>query len=357
MYLLLNREEVVTELAKRILAQKLKRKLPDWPNTMAYLNKMKKRQSKTGLLEIDFVTVNTLLKQDIVDYKDSVATEYKCHYRSLSKWLADNFDRLEINRAWLTNQYVKSSTKNFVKTVGSQLTENPVWVVAGDEIPDDQNVLIRNIINNEHVLKHRMANHLPFWFIDSGYTNFLTGKKTWHRLTKNHIHHSGSEGSFPADRLRLFSNMPRSWRQTGHAILVVENSNYHYEMFGTTLKQWRKQVMDELKMHTDRPVVFRSKGMNRKIRDNLYEHLQHNDYYCVVVDASAAAIEAIWAGVPVITLNRHISNTVTRNKLSEVNDLYRGNIGDWLCALSYSQFTQKELYDGTALKIIEKYHA
>jgi len=102
--------------------------------------------------------------------------------------------------------------------------------------------------------------------------------------------------------------------------------------------------------------MFRPKDLDRKTRDNLYEHLQESDYYCVITDASASAMEAVWAGIPIITLGRHISTTVARTRLSDINDLYRGPIGNWLCALSYSQFTEKELYNGTALKLIKKYH-
>ena len=75
----------------------------------------------------------------------------------------------------------------------------------------------------------------------------------------------------------------------------------------------------------------------------------------MISDSSAAAIEAIWLGIPVITLGRHISSAVARNDLGQINDLYRGSIGDWLCALTYSQFTKKEMYDGTALKIIKEH--
>jgi hypothetical protein len=356
MYCLLNRDEVVGGLARRMLARRLKKIQPAWAETMAYINKMQKRLDKTGLLEVDFGTVNNLLHKDIQTHKDFLVTEYKQSYRKLVSWLSQNVDRIDIDRKWLIDSHVNNPTRNFVKTLGQQLAVEPAWVIPGDTIPDEEMVLIRNIINNEHLLRHRMTNNLPFLFLDTGYTNFLTGKKQWHRLVVNHLHHNGTQGSFPADRLHMFPSMPAPWRTTGREILVVENSNHHFEMFGTTLRAWRQQVREELERHTDRPIVFRSKNPNRKTRDNLYEHLKNNDYYCVVLDASASAIEAIWAGVPIITLNRHISTPVARTKLSDVNDLYRGNIGDWLCALSYSQFTQKEFYNGTALRLIEQYH-
>jgi len=357
-YLLLNHDEAVIGLAKKILAQHLKKIEPTWSNTNTYLEKINKRMEKSGLIEIDFVTLNKLLRQDLEEYKDFIVIEYKKKHRLLIRWLAENFKNINIGRDYLLSCYINSTTKTFIKTLGQQLTDQPVWALPGDPIPDDQLVVLRNIINNEPVLQHRLATHLPFWFVDSGYTNFVTGKKLWHRLVKNHIHHLLSKESyFPADRLHLLSSMPTPWRTDGDAILVVENSEYHYQMFGTTLSAWREQVRTELQKYTDRCVVFRPKELNRKTRDNLYEHLKESDYYCVITDASSAAIEAVWAGIPIIILGRHISTTVARTRLSDINDLYRGPIGNWLCALSYSQFTEKELYNGTALKLIKKYHA
>ena len=357
MYLLLNHDEAVIGLAKRILSQHLKKIKPTWANTNNYLEKMNRRMKKSGLIEVDFATLNGLIKQDVQEYKDSIVIEYKKKYRPLICWLAENFKNINIDRDYLLHQYVNSNAKNFVKTLGQQLTNRPIWTLAGDPIADDQAVVLRNIINNESALQHRLANHLPFWFIDTGYTNFLTGEKLWHRLVENHIHHSLSKKSyFPADRLHSLPIMPTPWRDSGDAILVVENSEYHYQMFGTTLSAWREQVSTELQKYTDRAIVFRPKELNRKIRDSLYKNLQESDYYCVITDASAAAMEAVWVGIPIITLGRHISTTIARTRLSDIDDLYRGPIGNWLCALSYSQFTEKEIYNGTALKLIKKYH-
>jgi hypothetical protein len=355
-YLLLNREEVVIGLAKRILAQHLKKIHPTWANTTAYLEKTNKQMEKSGLIEINFATLNEFLKQDVQEYKDSVVVEYKKKYRPLIRWLGENFERIKVGREYLLNNYVDSRAKNFVKTLGQQLTDTPVWVLPGEPIPDDQTVVLRNVINNESVLKNRLEHHLPFWFVDTGYTNFLTGKKLWHRLVENHIHHTPQMSYFPADRLHLLPSMPAPWRDSGQSILVVENSEYHYRMFGTTLSTWREQVKAELEKYTNRTITFRPKELNRKTRDNLYDILKNSNYYCVVTDASAAAIEAVWAGIPIITLGRHISAPVARVNLSEINNLYRGPIGDWLCALSYNQFTEKEMYNGTALKLIKKYH-
>ena len=357
MYLVLNRDEVLSELAKRMLAQQLKKIKPEWPNTTVYIDKCRKRRAKSSLVDIDFDTVNAQLRQDLQAYKDVVVTQYKRQYRPLIAWLEQNYDRLGIDRQHLIGDYVASGTKNFVKTLGQQLTDQPVWTIAGDPVPDDQSVIIRNIINNEALLQHRLANSLPFWFIDSGYTNFLTGKKLWHRLVQDHLHTNTPNGYFPADRLSQLPSMPAPWRGEGSRIVVVCASEYHHQIQGTDLEIWQQQVKQKLRQHTDRPIEWRKKRLSRKTRTSVFEDLQDDkDVYCVISDSSAAAIEAIWLGIPVITLGRHISSAVSRHDLSQINDLYRGSIGDWLCALTYSQFTQQEMYDGTALKLIKEYH-
>jgi hypothetical protein len=357
MHLLLNREEVMIGLAKQIMAEHLKKIQPSWTDTAQYIDKVQLRQAKSGLIEIDFNTVNQLLRQDVQCYKDDVVREYKKKYRPLVRWLASKFDELDIDRQYLIDLYLKNSTTEFVRAVGKQLSNNPVWTISGDPVPDNHSVVLRNILNNESLLQYRMENQHPFWFIDSGYTNFLTGKKNLHRLVPNHIHHlPGKKTYYPADRLHLLPSMPAPWRQGGDTILVIENSEYHHQLFGTTLEKWKHRVLAELQLHTNLKIEFRPKNLDRKTRDNLYEHLKNSNYYCVITDASCSAIEAVWAGIPIITLNKHISQPVARTAISDINNLYRGPIGNWLCALSYSQFTKKEMFNGTALALIKKYH-
>jgi len=356
MYLLLNRDEAVTGLAKLILAKHLKKIKPTWQHTTEYIDKIKLRYHKSKLLEIDFNKVNELLKKDLQSHRDTVTKEYKNKYRPLINWLVEKFDSLDIDHRYLLQTYLDSSAQNFVKTVGQQLTDSPVWTISGSTVPDDQTVVFRNVLNNESLLHHRMSNQLPFWFVDSGYTNFLTDNKPWHRLVTNHLHHDATKKYFPADRLHLLPSLPAPWRHNGDEILVIENSEHHHQCFGTTLEQWIDRLNARLQKLTDRKVVYRAKNLDRKNRDNLYEHLKNSNYYCVITDASCAAIEAVWAGIPIITLNQHISIPVARTSIEDINDLYRGPIGDWLCAVSYSQFTKKEMFNGTALEIIKKYH-
>jgi hypothetical protein len=341
-------------LMKKLCAIKI-----TWNNVDAYVDECRTKYQQSGLLEIDFREVNALLSRDILLWKQRISKCYKENYKSIAAWIKGNPSILnKLSRKELINICIKDGKSAFAKGLGQQLTATPHWVVSHEDLNSEEPLLIRNIINNETILQECIESNREFWFVDSGYTNFLTGKqKIWHRLVKNHMHHNVQDQPFPADRLSLLPCFPESWRRSGKIILVVESSPQHYAMQGTTVDQWRTNIHAQIKLYTDRPIEFRSKNPDRKTRTTVYDLLKDNhDYYCVISDSSASAVEAIWCGVPVITLNQHITNTVARNNISQINDLYRGSLGDWLCALTYSQWTFEELMSGKALKMIRRYN-
>lgn len=357
MQVIVNREELLEPLAKRILMQAYKTGSIDYSATEHYVLKSTKITNKTGLLDINFAKVTELLFQDINNYADKLITDYKKNYRPLVNWLNQKFPSIDIDTRTLLDWYAEPAHQGFIKNIAANISSEFKCILSTDD-DFSSDVLIRNIVNNEKSLRHRLKTKKNFWFTDTGYTNFLESKgKPWHRLVRSHIHTSLTHMNFPADRLHLLPSMPRPWRNTGDKILVVESSDNHYKMFGTYRTVWRDSIVVELTKYSDRPIECRPKSMNRKVRQSVYDLLMSSDdYYCVISDSSAAAVEAVWAGVPIITLNTHITQPVARTQISDINNLYRGPIGDWLCALSYSQFSKREMINGTAQRIVEKYH-
>ena len=172
MWALINRDELVTGLALRMVARDLKRMTMTWPATKQYLAKIRKTQSKSHLLEIDFGRVNTLLREDLLAHRNRVNARYKKLFRPLCAWLVENFDRLPISsEQWLVMYELQG--KGFIKTLAQKLDPQAMWCLPGEAVPDAESVLIRNIIHNETLLKDRCQRALPFWFVDTGYTNFL----------------------------------------------------------------------------------------------------------------------------------------------------------------------------------------
>lgn len=355
MYLVVSPEEVCATLAKQTLIKEIKTHQLQWTQTQAYVSKIKKRLSKTKLLDIDFGAVNDLLMKDLLCWRDHVNTHYKQNYRPLIAQLANKIHSLDVDE--IIKNYQQMSEASFIKNLGHHLDESNQFVLSGTTVPDDQVAVLRNIYQNEQLVRHRLKHQLPFWFVDTGYTNFLTGKKHWHRLVKNHIHHDPSGQSYPADRLGTLESFPRSWKisQPQDPVLVIENSESHHAMFNKSLHDWRRIISLQLSQYTTRPVKFRPKDPDKKTRDSLIDLLNKSNYHCVITDASNSAIEAIWAGIPVIVLNRHISLPVARHTIADIENLYRGPIGDWLCALTYNQFSMQEIMDGTAVDLIRKY--
>lgn len=202
--------------------------------------------------------------------------------------------------------YKKSKKENFVKSTGLHIDKNSLLVRRKNFTSYSEDCLLRNTVGNEQLLVSKIDNNYPFWFIDSGYTNFLETNKKWHRLVRNHIHHT-QDFICPVDRLENFKVFPRPWRDSGHSILVIEPGQFAADIFHIDLKSWRYQITEEIRKYTDRPIKFREKAP-KKQRSPLFKHLLNEDYYCLININSNAATEAIWAGIPVITLDKHIRN-------------------------------------------------
>jgi len=296
------------------------------------------------------------VRKDLKAWVDLVNQQIRNHkeyfYKNIHKHIDIFIKRLGEDR--ILEIYQSHPKQNFIKTVGLQIDPNAVMMRRRDFNSVEEDCLLRNTVGNEQILVSKIDNKYPFWFIDSGYTNFIEPNKKWHRLTRNHLHFNQNFVA-PANRLSNFTSFPQPWRKDGSKILIVEPGEFAAGIFHVEAKSWGQQVAEELKKYTDRPIEFRSKT-NKKTRTSLYQQLLDGDYYCTVSINSNSAVESIWAGVPAITLDKHVSNAVTRNDLSQINDLYYGPLGDWLAWLSYCQFTFDELMDGTALDIVRKYH-
>jgi len=297
------------------------------------------------------------VEKDLGAWMKAVSNEIKVQREKKFKYLHKNLEYFinKLGEENILDAYLKFDQKNFIKGTGLHIDPAGKLMRRINFSDAKENCLLRNTVGNEKILVEKIDNRYPFWFIDSGYTNFVESSKRWHRLVPNHLHY-GKFFDAPVDRLGNFSQFPKQWRLGGDKILIIEPGNFAADIFHVDIKQWRYDVEKELSQYTDKKIVFREKTP-KKVRSPLYKHLLNEDYYCVVSINSNAATESIWAGVPAITLDTHITNPVTRNKLSDINNLLRPNLAQWLCMLSYSQFTYEELLDGTAVGIVKKYHA
>lgn len=296
------------------------------------------------------------VRKDLKAYQSKINQQIDNHQEHFYKNIHSHLDYFvdQLGQTQLLELYRYHKKQNFIKTVGLQIDHTAQLMRRKDFSNVQEDCLLRNTVGNEHILVNKIDNNWPFWFIDSGYSNFIEPNKKWHRLVRNHLHFNNTFVA-PVDRLSNFTSFPQPWRKEGKIILIVEPGQFAASIMHVDAKSWAIQVANQLTKHTDRPIEIRSK-INKKTRTSLYQQLCQGDYYCTVSINSNSAIESIWAGIPAVTLDRHASNSVTRNSLAQINDLYYGPLGDWLAWLSYCQFTFEELMDGTALNIVNRYH-
>ena len=296
------------------------------------------------------------VSRDVRNYIDTIKSELESRRKFYFYNIHQNIDYFinKLGEDQILELYKKNKKDNFVKSTGFTIDPDAVMMRRKNYENYQEDCLVRNTVGNEGLLISKIDNNYPFWFIDSGYTNFLESNKKWHRLVRNHLHF-GNYFDAPVDRMSMFKSFPEQWRTDGEIIMVVEPGPFAAGIFHVDLKTWKYDIEKELRNYTDKKIVFREKAPKKK-RSRLIDELRNEDYYCIININSNAATEAIWAGVPAITLDKHITNPVTRNRISDINNLYRGNLAQWLAMLSYSQFTYEELINGTAARILKKYH-
>jgi len=362
MKLLLNNKEIaaflVTQLDVSTFCEKIEFEEIETVNVKVFIEHETARITYNidEMREVFKKKIGKAVRKDLKRWVDAVKKQIELVRKDYGQLINKHTDYFieKIGEEKILSAYKKSEVQNFVKSVGLHIDPSAELIRRKDFNSVEQDCLFRNTIGNEQLIISKINNNYPFWFIDSGYTNFVETHKKWHRLVRNHIHFY-KDFEAPVDRLNIFTEFPRQWRTGGNKILIIEPGPFAAGISGVDLKTWKYGIEAELRKFTDKKIIFREKAP-KKQRDPLYQHLLDEDYYCLVNINSNAATEAIWAGVPVITLDKHITNSVARNRLSDINDLLRPHLANWLCMLSYSQFTYDELINGTASKIINRYH-
>lgn len=183
------------------------------------------------------------------------------------------------------------------------------------------------------------------WFYgDHGYF----GRKTlygggYYRVTRNGYQHDGT-GEYPPDRFLAFHREVMPWRSTGSHVLVCPNSDTHFELHGLSGPKWLRDTLDVLRQHTDRELVVRWKNSKGPIKDALV------DAWACVVYSSAAALDALIAGVPVfVTAPFAAGARMGLSDLAKIESpIYPDDREPFMWAIANQQWTLSEMIAGQA---------
>jgi len=245
--------------------------------------------------------------------------------------------------------------RSFIKGISG---EESTWDA---EENTDSTLVIRGLGGgSQKAIKKCWATGRPFYAVDTGY--FGNAKhKIWHRITYNAL--QNMEDIIPRSDNRLNIQLGE-WKDIykpftpGKKILICPPSNKVMNMFNQpTADIWTQNLVKELKELTDRPIEIRMKPIRReRITTKTIQDALQDDVHCLITYNSIAATEALMEGKPAITLGPNAAQLICETDLKNVDNPRipsKDEMYAFLKHLSYSQFTQSEMEDGTAWKILQ----
>lgn len=215
-------------------------------------------------------------------------------------------------------------------------------------------VILRGITKRKEMAACRAVGR-DFYYMDTGY--FGNGKKkTYHRITKNDVQWLGPIIDRPADRVPPTGTQLAKFRREGRKILLAPPSQKLLNLYDINLEDWLEKTKAEIKAHTDREIVVRLKqGRSVRQTTDTMQMALADDVFCLVTFSSIAAGEALLCGKPAITLGPNAAGPLCSHTIAEIENPKIPSLDEvaaWVRHLSYCQFTEPEMRDGTAWRIL-----
>lgn len=176
-----------------------------------------------------------------------------------------------------------------------------------------------------HLWQQAKAECRDVFYIDNAY--FDCSREQQFRVTKNAIQHNG-RGESDGQRLKALGVTVKPWRGGGEYTLVCAQSDEFMAVVAEDAR-WLKRTTAELRL----PFVVRRKETRRPFAEDLA------NARVVVTWSSAAAVNALCEGVPVVCSDRCAAYRV-------------GNRQKWAEVLADNQFTVAEFANGDAWRCL-----
>lgn len=229
-----------------------------------------------------------------------------------------------------------------------------------DYFPDTGDLLIRSMAKAP-LIKQCWRGNRTFFYMDGGYfgnypsTRNPYGDKHYHRIVKNNLQHTELLNR-PSDRWDAIGYKIKK-RKPGNHILLVLPSEKPCKFYGIDLHSWIQDTIQLIKLHTDRPIIVRTKGSRRaRLHDSIFNAL--DTAHATVTYNSVAAVESILEGVPVIPLAPSAASPVSEKQIVNIENPFMPDpdlVYTWASGLAYGQYHIDELKDGSAYKLIYEY--
>lgn len=228
-------------------------------------------------------------------------------------------------------------------------------------------MVVRGVTSKSEIVECKNVNR-DFYYIDTGYVgNFpsegnSSGKKVWHRAVKNDLQHIRPL-DVPQDRwnnlLKQDSRLRwNGWKNHNKKILLVLPNPKACRYYDIDCDQWIAETTEKIKTYSNLPIEVRVKGA-RSERNHGYSIYSAFDsgVYATVSFNSIASLESVLYGIPAFISVPCAASTIASNDLSTLKNPFKPDLQSIqkICnTIAYGQFTQEELFNGTAWKILNE---
>ena len=298
----------------------------------------------------DLPPIIAQLFDEILKYRVDPSGE---HYGITQDWLREQIAMLHTDTIHAVDSDGKVDynpiLQSFVMGCGGQIT---YW----DKTAENMTPVVVRGVTKRKVMEACRAHGRDFYYIDTGYFGNPVKGKLYHRITRNDVQYFGPIMDRPDDRLAQTGIGFKKFRG-GTNILLAPPSQKLLMMYDIDLETWLNNTIEEIKKYTDRPIVIRKK-QSRAVRmtEDTMEMALAQDVHCLVTFSSIAAGEALLLGKPAITLGPNAAAPLCSQSLSEIECLKVPTVDEvraWAANLAYNQFTEAEMRNGTAWRILQ----
>jgi len=249
-------------------------------------------------------------------------------------------------------------------------------VLFKNSIPGAAPSIFRGIVKRKYIQQH-WQDKKDFYYMDTGYFgNFISpgnpgGKKLFHRIVKNDLQKHWLE-KYPSDRWEEICKIdPRyqwtGWKKKGNKILIIVPNRKSCVFYGyeegkaadrdETKSTWLMDTIVTIKKHTDMEIVVREKGSRSDRQHHSIFDALDEGIFATVAFNSIAALESVIYGIPSFVTVPCAASPLALSDLSQIARPFYPNeslVQQHCASLAYGQFTNEEVANGTAWKILNK---
>lgn len=203
------------------------------------------------------------------------------------------------------------------------------------------------VVGLEHLVRLAVAEGRTWFYGDNAFFDCARGR--YFRFARNCVQFANLAQP-DHGRLKALGVAPKPWRTDGRHIVVVEQSEHFLNLVGA--QHWLLRVLGDLKKATDRPLRIRRWRRDKDkaaatLRDDL------DGAWALVTHMSAAATEALVAGVPVFVSGLCAATPMASGELASIEKpRYPDGREDWAAGLAAMQWTLDEMRAGMAWRAL-----